>query len=68
MVDPFPFQPVIHDWCKKKPGMCYRVCGMMHIKEPLLLIGKIIPCGGSGFALSLSQWSFNICVTPYKRK
>ena len=29
------------------------VCGMMHIKEPLLLIGKNSPCGGSGFSLSL---------------
>ena len=26
--------------------------GMMHIKEPLLLIGKSSPCGGSGFPLS----------------
>ena len=25
--------------------MCYPVCGMMHIKEPLLLIGKNSPCG-----------------------
>ena len=25
--------------------MCYPVCGMMHIKEPLLLIGKSSPCG-----------------------
>ena len=30
-------------------GMCYPVCGMMHIKEPLLLIGKSSQCGGSGF-------------------
>ena len=35
-------------------GMCYLVCGLMHIKEPLLLIGKSSPCGGSGFPLSLS--------------
>ena len=29
-----------HDWCNKEGrGMCYPVCGMMHIKEPLLLIG-----------------------------
>ena len=48
--------------------MCYPVCGMMHIKEPLLLIGKSSPCGGSGFPLSLSEWSFTICVTPYNRK
>ena len=46
--------------------MCYPVCGMMHIKEPLLLIGKSSPCGGSGFPFS--EWSFTICVTPYNRK
>ena len=56
-VDPlsyFSFQPVLHDWCNKGRGMCYPVCGMAHIKEPLLLIGKSSPCGGSGFPLSLS--------------
>ena len=26
------FQPVFHDWCSKGRGMCYPVCGMMHIK------------------------------------
>ena len=31
--------------------MVYPVCGMMHIKEPLLLIGKSSICGGSGFPL-----------------
>ena len=35
-------------------GMCYPVYGMVHIKEPLLLIGKINPCGDSGFSLSLT--------------
>ena len=42
-VDPlsyFSFQPVLHDVCNKGHGMCYPVCGMMHTKEPLLLIGK----------------------------
>ena len=29
--------------------MCFPVCGMVHIKEALLLIGKSSPCGGSGF-------------------
>ena len=51
-VDPlsyFSFQPVLRDWCNKGRGMCYPVRGMMHIKEPLLLIGKSSPCGGSGF-------------------
>ena len=28
-------------------GMCCPVCGMVHIKEPLLLIGKSSLCGGS---------------------
>ena len=63
MVNPlsyFTFQPVLHDWCY--------VCGMMHIKEPLMLIGKSSPCGVSGFHLLLSEWSFTICLTPYNRK
>ena len=38
----------------KGRGMCYPVCGMVHIKEPLLLIRKSNPCGGSRFPLSLS--------------
>ena len=54
---------VLHDWCNKSCGMCYPVCEMMHIKEPLLLIEKSSPCGGSGFPLSLSDWSFTICLT-----
>ena len=44
-VDPlsyFSFQPVLHDWCNKGHGMCYPVCGMTHIKEPLLLINQSI--------------------------
>ena len=32
--------PVFHDWCNKGCGMCYPICGMVHITEPLLLIGK----------------------------
>ena len=70
-VDPlsyFSFQPVFHDWCNKGHGMCYPVCGMVHIKEPLPLIGKSSPCGGSGFPLSLSEWYFTICLMPYNRK
>ena len=43
-VDPlsyFSFQPVLHDWCNKGRGMCYPVCGMVHIKEPLLLTERV---------------------------
>ena len=69
LVDPlsyFSFQPVLHDWSNKGHGMCYPICGMMHIEEPLLLIGKSSLCGGSGFPLSLSECSFTICLTLKK--
>ena len=56
----FSFQPVLHDWYSKGRGICYPVCRMVHmvhIKDPLLLIGKSSPCnGGSGFHLLLSEW------------
>ena len=42
------FQPVLHDWCNKGRGMCYPVCGVVHIK---ITLGK---SSGSGFPLSLS--------------
>ena len=55
MVDPLSyvsFQPMLH-------GMYYPVCGMMHIKEPLLSIRK------SSHYLS---GFFTICLMPYNRK
>ena len=70
-VDPlsyFSFQPVLHNWCNKGRGMCYPVCGMVHIKEPLLLIGKSSLCGGSRFPFSLSDWSLTICLMPYNHR
>ena len=33
-------------------GMCYPVCGKMHIKEPVQIIRKSSPCDGSGGYLS----------------
>ena len=70
-VDPlsyFSFHPALHDRCNKRHALCYPVYGIVHIKEPLLLIGKSSLCGGSGFPLSLSEWSSTICPTPYNRK
>ena len=58
----FVFQPVFYDWYNKGHGMCYPVCGMMDIKEPLLIIGNSSPCGGCGFPLSLSEWSSENCI------
>ena len=44
----------LHDWVNIGRGMCCPVCGMVHIKEPLLLIGKSSPCSdGIWFSLSL---------------
>ena len=57
----FSFQPVLHGWYNIACGMCYSVCGMVHIKEPFLLIGKSSPCGGSRFSLPYVQR--NITVT-----
>ena len=64
----FSFQPVFHDWCNKGCGMYYPVGGMMHIKEPLLLIRKSSLCCASRFPLLLSELSFTICPMPYNRK
>ena len=64
----FSFQPVLHDMNNKGHRMCYPVCGMLHIKDLLVVIEKSCPCGGSGFPLSLSEWSFTIYPTPYNRK
>ena len=67
-VDPlsyFSFQPVLHDWCNKGRGMCYPVCGMVHIKELLLLIDKSSLCG---YVTTLSEWSLTICLTPYNHR
>ena len=54
--------------CVMGHRMYYAVCGIMHIKEALLLIGKSSQCGGSEFPMSLSEWSFTICLTQYNRK
>ena len=43
LVDPMTYlllQPVFHNWCNKGRAMCYPVCGMVHIRERLLLIEK----------------------------
>ena len=52
----FSLQPVLHDWHNKGRGICCSVCGMVHLKEPLLPIKKSsLYSVGSGFLLSLSS-------------
>ena len=63
----FSFQPVLHDGVTKAV-VCAILSGMVHIKEPLLLIRKSNLCGGSRFPFSLSEWSITICLTPYNCK
>ena len=49
-VDPlscFSFQPVLHDWFNTGRGMCYPVCGMVHIKESSLL--RVVYVAAAGF-------------------
>ena len=41
--------------CSTTGATSHPVCGMVHIKEPLLLNDKSSPCGGSGFPISLSE-------------
>ena len=53
-VDPHGEPIEFHNWYNKGRGICYPVYGVVHIKNPLLLIEKSAPCsGGSGFPLSL---------------
>ena len=69
----FPFQPTVHNWSIKGCGMWYPVSGKLHIKNPLLLIGKHSLCVDSRFPLrkcvtvtiwlaSNSQWYGNQCA------
>ena len=51
-----------------KAVVCVILSGMVHIKEPLLLIVKSSLTGSSGCPFSLSEWSLTICLTPYNRK
>ena len=53
--------------CNKGRGMYNPVYEMVHIKDPLMLIGKSSPCGSSGFPFSLFEWFFTICPTPNNR-
>ena len=60
-----PIKLVLHNWCREDRGMCYPVCGMVHIKEPLLLIGKSSLCsGGNSFPVLLLEWSLTIYLMP----
>ena len=43
----FPFQLVVHNWSIKGCGMCCPDYRKVHIKDPLLLIGKSSLCGDS---------------------
>ena len=54
-IELFLVPPVLHNWCNKDHSIYYPVCGMVHIKDPLLIIKKksCLCCGGSGFPLAI---------------
>ena len=65
----FSVQPVIHDCCSKGRGMCYPVYGMMLIKEPSLLIGKIAHVAATDFLFRYQSGPLPLlCLTPYNHK
>ena len=53
----FSSKPVLHDSCSKDRSMCYPVCGLGRIKEPLLLIERVSHVVGQRVS-SLTKWSF----------
>ena len=69
----FPFQTVVHNWSIKGCDTWFPVYGKVHIKDPLLVIGKSSLCGDGEFCLkryvtmtirlmSNSQWYENKCA------
>ena len=69
LVSYISFQTVLHNWCNKGCGVCFPACGVVHIKYPLLLIGKKeAVVVAAGFLSRLPEWSFTICPTPHNRK
>ena len=42
----FSFKPVIHDWYNKGRSMSYPICGMVYMKDPLLLVAHVGAAAG----------------------
>ena len=59
---------VLLDWCNKGCGMCYPVFGMVHIKEPFVLIGKSSLYGAAGFLSRNLSGPLTYVLTPYNHK
>ena len=65
----FSLQPVLHDWCNKGSGVCYPVCGMLHIKEPLLLSReRVAHVVAAGFLSRYLSGPLPYVPTPYNNK
>ena len=68
LVDPlgyFLLQPVLQNWWNKGRGMCYPVYGMVHIKEPMLLIGNAPPVTDSARTARTPLYPPVQVVPPY---
>ena len=74
MMDPlsyFLFQPVLHNWCNKGYGTYKRSLLLIEKSNPWYVLSclwddaykrKSSSCGRNGFPISLSEWSFTICL------
>ena len=59
----FSFQPVLYNWCNKDHCRHHSVCGVVHIKYPLLLIEKGSSSDQKG---ELMLWQQQVsCLTCY---
>ena len=48
--------------------MCYPVCGMVHIKEPLLLMERVGHVAAARFLSHYMCGTLPYVLTPYNRK
>ena len=65
----FLVSAMLYDWYNKGCGMCYPVCGMVHITDSFLLIKKLVPIVAAvGFPSHYLIGSFTMCFAPYNRK
>ena len=61
MADPLKYVS-FHDWCNKGHGMCYPVCGMVHITKILALL-RYLQCR---YAIWLCSTNGGIGMESYR--
>ena len=54
-IELFLVPALFHDWCNNGRGMCYSLCGMVHVKDLLPLIERSSLCSGSNGYLIIKK-------------